>query len=162
MVNMMISQRKATDIHTSAKVQSQIRLSANNLAPLHELVRTELIAFRSCSPSKLRPLGTLVLRSNTVDPVVGSDKVASRVAHHWNIELFERINNIFSETILVNQVLVRVLGVIKAAVNASSHVLSKAAVDIVIDFAELVRREDLDGGLLAFLDLSEGCHVGLA
>ena len=146
-------------LHTSAEVQSEVRFSADKIAPLHELIRAKLVALRLGPPGELWSLRALVFRSNAVDPMVCCDKVASRIAHDWHVELFERIDHVFAEAVLVDQVFVRVLRVVQAAVDASSHVLSETAIYVVVDLAELVGGEDGDGGLLAGFELCESRHV---
>jgi hypothetical protein len=90
--------------------------------------------------------------------MVCRDKVASRIAHNRNIELLERFDHIFAETILVDQVLVGVPGIVQAAVDAASHVLCETAIDVVVDFAQLTRGIHRNTGLLVGFELRESRH----
>jgi len=83
-----------------AKVQSKVWLGTYDLAPLHELIGTELIAFLS-KPSKLWSHGALLSWSDSIKPMVGSDKVASWVADDRAVKFLEGVDYICSETVLV-------------------------------------------------------------
>ena len=81
--------------------------------------------------TRILPRGSLVLRTNTIKPVIGSAEVSSRIPNNRNVELFQRAHDVLSETILVGQ---RVTGVIDAAVDASAHVpIEKELVHCPID-----------------------------
>lgn len=65
------------------------------------------------------PGGTLVLRTDTIEPVISSAEVAARITNDGNIEVFQRAENVLAEAVLVGE---WVTGVIDAAVDASAHV----------------------------------------
>ena len=102
---------------SGSKVQAEVWLSADNLAPFHEFIGTKLVGF-SAYPSKLRPKFTLaddvigdyslalpsrpvLSRANAIQPMVCSDKVATGISNYRHIEVFESINDIFAEAVLV-------------------------------------------------------------
>jgi len=47
------------------------------------------------------PYGSLVSRTNTIEPVVSSYKVAARISDNRTVEILECLNHIFAETILI-------------------------------------------------------------
>lgn len=65
------------------------------------------------------PRWPLILRTDTIKPVIGSAEVASRIPNDRNVEILQRGEDILSKAILVGQ---RVTGVIDAAVDAPAHV----------------------------------------
>ena len=65
------------------------------------------------------PRGALVLGTDTIEPVVGSAEVASRIPNDGDVEVFQGSEDVLPEAILVGQ---RVTGVVDAAVDASAHV----------------------------------------
>jgi hypothetical protein len=65
------------------------------------------------------PGGTLVLRTDTIEPVISSAEVAARIPNDGNIEVFQRAENVLAEAVLVGE---WITGVIDAAIDASAHV----------------------------------------
>jgi hypothetical protein len=65
------------------------------------------------------PSRPVLPRTNTIQPMVGSDKITTWIPYDRYIKIFECIDNIFAEAVLVGK---RVARVVNAAVDASSHV----------------------------------------
>jgi hypothetical protein len=102
----------------SAKVESKVRFSINNLAPLQELISAKLVAFLT-KPGKFwsggisvsaddlnhyeqdSPHRSLVFGTNTIEPVVGSHKVTARISNNGTIEVLEGFNHVLTETIVI-------------------------------------------------------------
>lgn len=65
------------------------------------------------------PRGPLVLRTDTIEPVIGSAEVAAGITNDGNIEVFQCAENVLAEAVLVGEWVTRV---IDTAVDASAHV----------------------------------------
>ncbi len=96
---------------TCSKVQTEVRLCSNNFAPLHEFISPKLVALLT-QPSQLRPSRSTLSRSDSVEPVVSRDKVAAWIANNWNVEFPHCVDNVFAETVPVNKMIVRIVGII--------------------------------------------------
>lgn len=144
---------------TCTKVQAQIRLGSDDLAPLHELIGAKLIGLDStpCQLGKGRPF---VSGSYTVLPVISCTEVAAydglagstgvridihtRVAKDRDVEGLEGFNDIQAEAVFIDEVLIGILRIVDATVDASSHVLSEARVDVAVDGVEAMLGEDVN------------------
>lgn len=102
---------------SSAKVQGEVWLSPDDLAPLHELVCAKGIAFLA-QPSKFRTNGALISWSDTVKPVVSGDEIASWIADYRTVELLECFNDILTKAIAVRK---GVSWLVESAIYTATH-----------------------------------------
>jgi hypothetical protein len=100
--------------HACPKVQTQVWLGPDNLTPFHEFVGPELIAF-FIQPRKLRSSRTLFARTGAIKPVIRCDEVASWVTNNGDSQLLHGLNNVKSEPILIDEMLVGIVWVVQAS-----------------------------------------------
>jgi hypothetical protein len=105
--------------------------------------------------------------------MVGCDKIPAWISHNRNIEIFESVDDIFAEAVLIGE---RITGVVNAAVNASSHMpviwvsehgceigvptrlLGETSIYVVVYLCNFVRRMNGDGRSFILLDAGECRH----
>jgi hypothetical protein len=81
----------------------------------------------------------------------------TRISEDRNVQGLQGVDDVFPETILVDEVLIRIVRVVEAAVDASSHVLGEARVDETVNGIETMLGEDIDRQVFG---LGVGRHIG--
>lgn len=64
-----------------AHIQGQIRLCPDDIAPLHEFVRSEMISLDAL-PCDFHPFRALLFGANPIKPSIGGREVSSGVSHY--------------------------------------------------------------------------------
>src|SRR5688572_6817649 len=107
----------------TAKVDGHHRLDTGLATPGDELVRSELVGLGR-KPSQVEPDRTLLLRANTITPVVAGHEVSTRPAHDGDAELLRQFQHVPAKSVFVRR---RVAGLVDAAVHAASEMLDECA-----------------------------------
>jgi hypothetical protein len=84
-------------------------------------------------PRQVEPDWALVLRANSILPIVAGDIIPAGPPHHRDVEFFDQLNKICPEPVRVGQ---GRFGVINRAIDHSAYWLKKTAVDIGVYFTD--------------------------
>src|SRR5205807_1994204 len=98
--------------------------AAQRTAVLDELVGSEVVRLLT-APGELYPPWALVLRPDSVRPVVAADEVAAGPAQNRNAQVTRRVQDVFAEPVLVAQP--RTFFV-HTTIDAASEMLDEVAV----------------------------------
>ena len=116
---------------TRTNVTADIRLAAQHLAEVQELVGTERVVLDGAAPVVVTQRGTILLGTDTIHPVVVVGKAAAGPAEYGNLQGFQGLEHIL--TVAVD---VRDLGVFahpETAVDTAAQVLGELSVDLAIN-----------------------------
>ena len=144
---------------TCPKVQAEIRLGPYNLTPLHEFVCSELIALLA-QPCQLRPSRSILSRPDSVKPVIRCDEIPAWISNDRDIQLPHGTDYIFTEPILIYESVVFVVWIVQSSIDATTHVFRKAAIDVVVYFADSVIRMYYDFSFVVSRNVCVRRHVG--
>jgi hypothetical protein len=130
---------------------------------------------------KSLPRGSLILRANTIEPVIGRAEVPAGIPDDRDVEVFQGLEDIFTEAIVIGEGVPRIIdsSVYTSAhmperesatcseqmiskpkrSMVSSHSLSKPGIDIRIDLRDAPIRVNRDNRGLLFLQLGKGSHL---
>ena len=86
---------------TRTYVTADIRLTAKHLAQVQELMCTERVILDGSSPVVVAQRRTLVLRTDTVHPVIVVGKAAARPSQHRHLQRLECFKHILSVAVNV-------------------------------------------------------------
>ena len=111
-----------------SEVDSQHGLYSEALAPAQELIGPHEVGFY-LEPCEIEPRRSLFLGTYTVFPAVSGEKVASGVAYVGEVERPHEIHDILTEAEFIGCRMVRL---IYACIDGSSHVFHEGTVDSVI------------------------------
>ena len=125
-----------------AEIRADVRLGAEHLGVIQELVRAEAIAFDG-APRHFEARRPLVARADAVPPVVIGREIAAGPAQQRNIQLLGRVQDIPAKAVGVGEG--RFL-LEDAAIDAAPQVLDEIAVDLRIDIADDALGIDLHAG----------------
>ena len=106
-------------------------VTAGFFRPVRKLIQTEFVCLNH-APGKIRFCRPFVFRTYAVFPVIARDKVSARVTDDRYLKLFDKIQGIFSEALLVGE---STSFLIDAFVNGASQVLDKGTEDSFVNFS---------------------------
>src|SRR5690606_23350958 len=75
----------------------------------------------------------LLLRADTVQPVVIGDEIAAGIAHQRRLQVPHERHHVAAEAVLVRRL---VAGLVDAAIDGPAEMLKEGAVDTVVDRAD--------------------------
>jgi len=130
----------------AADVAADVRLDAEQLAEVQELVRTEAVVLQGTAPVVVRQVAALLLRADAVHPVVVVGEAAARPAHHGDFQRLESVEHIFAVALDIGHG--GVLAYPEAAVDAASEVLGELAVELGGNGLAGAGVVDANGGVL--------------
>ena len=132
------------------KVHRQHHFRADAVAPVGEFMNANGIAFRSV-PREIQPGRALFTRPDAVFPIVGRNKVATRVADNGHIEVLDQLGHIPTHAVLIGR---RVIGLINALIDRPPQMLQKSPIDTIVDCRDrkILMRDDRS--LHSFLPLN--------
>src|SRR6266568_9176550 len=135
----------------AAQICSQVRLPADQLAKLHELISAEAIGIIAMSDGsrrrvsegpKVSPPWTLVHRADAIPPVIAVGETAAREAHDRRFDLPHLVDQFFANAIHVRDF--RVLAYPDSVINHSAQILGEMAVDIRGNWAERLIEKNIN------------------
>ena len=114
-----------------SEVNGHHNITAGFFRPVRKLIQTEFVCLNH-APGKIRFCRPFVFRTYAVFPVITRDKVSARVTDDRYLKLFDKIQGIFSEALLVGE---STSFLIDAFVNGASQVLDKGTEDSFVNFS---------------------------
>jgi hypothetical protein len=128
-----------------AHVDAQHRRGVDGFAEAHEFVGAKLVGLQRL-PGQLAAARAQLLRADAVEPVVAAEEVAAGIADRRVLLGAQRVEHVGAQAVLVG---VGGLGFVDAFVDASPHVLGKAAEKQRRDFGDraVAVKQDLCGWL---------------
>ena len=115
-----------------AGVDADEILRADEAAEFGILIRAHLIVV-NLIPRQVEPDWTLVLRANSILPIVTGDIIPAGPPHHRDVQVFDQLNKIRPEPVRVCQ---GRFGVINRAIDHRAYRLKKTAVDVGVHFTD--------------------------
>ena len=107
----------------SAQVKSEQRFGVDQLAPVDEFVRPELVGLERI-PGPLQYRRPFVFRADAVQPIVTGDEVPARISHDRHVETFHFGHHILAEPFGICELRSRL---VNAGVNGPPEVFQKGA-----------------------------------
>src|SRR6185369_825242 len=103
------------------QIQSHERTSAHHLAPCHKLVGSKLIRLKRV-PRLIENTRAVFPRADSVEPVVGRDKIATWIADDGHAQAAYFVHHILTESIRISQTGTRF---VDSLVDGSSQMLEE-------------------------------------
>ena len=114
---------------SAAHVAADIGLDAEHFAEIQELVGSEAVVLQGSAPVVVGDVGSLLLGSYAVHPVIIVSKTSSGPAHYRHFEGLEGIEHILAVAFDIRHF--RVLAYPKSPIDAPSEVLRELSVDFL-------------------------------
>ncbi len=115
----------------AAHVAAQIRLGTDKFAKVEEFMSSEAVVLHSSTPVVVDHAGTVLLRADTVDPVVFVGKASAGPAKHGHLDVTHSLKHIV--TIAVGVGNGRIFAYPYTTVDTCSKVFGKLAVYLLIN-----------------------------
>ena len=80
-------------------VTADVRLAVEHLAKVQELMRTKTVVLDGASPVVVTQRGALILRTDTVHPVIVVGKATTRPTHHGNLQSLQGLKHVLTVTL---------------------------------------------------------------
>ena len=115
-----------------AHVAADVRLRAQHLAKVQELMGTERVVLDGATPVVVLHLGAVLLGADAIHPVILIGETSARPSQHGDLQLLECVEHVSAITLGVGNG--GVLTHPKATIDAGTQVLGELSVNLLVDF----------------------------
>ena len=121
---------------TGTYIAINVCVTAELTAKFKIFMSAKRIILNNTAPVGINHFLSIFLRANTILPMIFVCKAAARPAKYRNMNLLKRFNYVISHSVCVwNR---RIFSYVKTLINAASKMLSKVAVNILINLADFM------------------------